>query len=152
MFTATEILLAAGLVLNVGAIVVVGVAFRRAVRRYRARPPAPADTVRASAAATAVVDLSIEVTQRIPVPLYAAVDPWEGTPPPPAWESYVTPREAAPRRLPAAEPGNGRRRIDTRRNAAPAAADPLPATELLPPVTDEPQGRWIELILTPMVK
>ncbi len=159
MFTTTQILLAAGLLLNVGAIAVVGVAFRRAVRRYRNRPVA--SPPRASAAATAIVDLSKEVTMRIPAPLYAAQDPWEGTDPPPAWESYIAPQEVCPRGCPprpaAAEPGHGRRRIDTRRNAAPAAAEALPVTTALPVsaapvVVEEDGGRWIELVLTPLVR
>lgn len=157
MFTTTQILLAAGLALNVGAIAVVGVAFRRAVRRYRARPPAP--PLRATAAATAVVDLSQEPTMRIPVPLYAPSDPWDGTPPPPAWESYIAPEEVCPRRSAAVEPGQGRRRIDPRRNAAPAAAEAMAVTAVMPvspavPVVqqDPDGGRWIELVLTPTAR
>jgi len=153
VFTATHILIAAGLALNVAAIGVVGVALRRAVRRYRTRPAAPTGPARATA--TAVADLSQEPTMRIPVPLIEPVDPWEGTPPPPAWEAYIAPAETASRRAAAVEPGTGRRVIAARRNAAPAAAEP-PITivqDTVPVrVVEEDGGRWIELVLTPRPK
>lgn len=154
MFTTTSVLLAAGLLLNVGAIAAVGVAFRRALRRYRVRTADP----RTRATATAVVDISAEVTTRIPVSLMEAVDPWEGTPLPPVWgEAYVLLPQEAVRQFPAAEPGQGRRVIPARRNAAPVAAEPpFTSTALLPRTPDatvrvveeEDGGRWIELVLT----